>query len=517
VIRVAVICAVAAAPLPFGSIYPEAYVPLLAVAFATGIASWTRGIVARSRGAQVPAVPGAGPLLALHALVLLQLLPLPPQLLGWVSPGSYALHYIPPPAEPWPWFPITVYVPDTQRGLVFLAGMSLLYATVFRDFQAERWRRRLAWGVVGSGMFLTCSALVQAASPEPTKIYGLFRAETDWAVFGAYLNRNHFAGYMAMVVPLGFAFAAAVFGAYLNRNHFAGYMAMVVPLGFAFAAEAFQNAFRRSRGRSFWRGLGERETNALARRSAVAILPLVGLLATQSRGGIGASAASAAVFLALLRRRWQAWLVVALLALGGLLLVDLDAMLRGFETRGFNRLEGWRDMLDLVRFFPVFGVGLNAFGPAFRPYQDIEPELWYGEAHNDYLQILFDTGVVGAGLFLLLVARLLVAGARRLGNDPLTAGVLAGIAASAAHALVDFDWQIPANAATFVALVGLALAGSCGSEAAPRPSGRGTPRRPAPRARPRTRSSPRSGRLPAGGSDGALRAAAVWAPRGRPP
>ncbi len=80
-------------------------------------------------------------MIAIPALVLLQLLPLPPQLLGWVSPGSYALHYIPPPPEPWPWFPITVYVPDTQRGLVFLAGMSLLYATVFRDFQAERWRR----------------------------------------------------------------------------------------------------------------------------------------------------------------------------------------------------------------------------------------------------------------------------------------------------------------------------------------------------------------------------------------
>jgi len=69
VIRVAVICAVAAAPLPFGSIYPEAYVPLLAVAFAAGIASWTRGVVARSRGTHVATVPGAGPLLALHALV----------------------------------------------------------------------------------------------------------------------------------------------------------------------------------------------------------------------------------------------------------------------------------------------------------------------------------------------------------------------------------------------------------------------------------------------------------------
>ncbi len=467
-IRVAVICAVAAAPLALGSIYAEAYIPLLGVAFASGIASWSRGIVARGRGAHVPGIPGTGPLLALHALVVLQLLPLPPRLLGWVSPGSYALHYIPPPAGPWPWFPITVYPPDTHWGLAFLAGMSLLYATVFRDFQLERWRRRLAWAVVGSGIFLTCAALVQAASPEPTKIYGLFRAQTDWAVFGAYLNRNHFAGYMAMVVPLGFAFAA----------------------------EAFQDASRRSRGRSFWRGLGERETNALARRSAVAIVPLVGLLATQSRGGIGAFVVSAAVFLALLRRRWQALLVVTLLAVGGLLLVDLGAMLRGFETRGFNRLEGWLDMLDLVRFFPVFGVGLNAFGPAFRPYQDIDPGLWYGEAHNDYLQILFDTGMVGAVLCLVLVGRLLSGGARSLGRDPLTAGIVAGIAASAAHALVDFAWQIPANAATFVTLVGLAMAGSCGPGALPHQTHE---------------------RLPAGAARAGFRAARVSCSRRRTP
>jgi hypothetical protein len=46
-----------------------------------------------------------------------------------------------------------------------------------------------------------------------------------------------------------------------------------------------------------------------------------------------------------------------------------------------------------------------------------------------------------------------------VGRDPLVAGIFAGIAASGAHAVVDFDWQIPANAAGFVALCGLAVAG----------------------------------------------------------
>ena len=46
------------------------------------------------------------------------------------------------------WRPITVNPADTARGFAFLAGMSLLYAAVFREFDDERWRRRLAGTVV---------------------------------------------------------------------------------------------------------------------------------------------------------------------------------------------------------------------------------------------------------------------------------------------------------------------------------------------------------------------------------
>ena len=325
VMRACVIAAVATAPLVFGAIDPRAYVPLLAVAYVTGLASWIRAVGARGGGRAVPRLPGAWVLLALHALVLLQLVPLPPRWLLLISPGSYALYYIPPPVDlPAPWRPISVSPNDTLRGLAFLAAMSLLYATVFRELREERWRRRLCAALAGTGLILTVVALVQAASPEPTRIYGLFRPRLDWAVFGPYVNRNHFAGYMAMVVPLGFAFAA----------------------------EAVRDAAERFRRLGLWRALGEREVSALGRRAAVAIVLLVGLLASQSRGGIVAGAVSLAVFLLMFRRRWQAFAFVALLLLVGLLTVDLSAMQRGFETRGFNRLELWRDMLQLVPQFP---------------------------------------------------------------------------------------------------------------------------------------------------------------------
>src|SRR6185436_12612447 len=97
---------------------------------------------------------------------------------------------------------------DTARGLAFLAAMSLLYAAVFWEFDDDRWRRRLCLMVVMVGAGLTLIALLQAASLQPTRIYGLWRPQWDWGVFGPYVSKNHFAGYMAMAIPLSFALAA---------------------------------------------------------------------------------------------------------------------------------------------------------------------------------------------------------------------------------------------------------------------------------------------------------------------
>jgi O-antigen ligase len=81
---------------------------------------------------------------------------------------------------------------------------------------------------------------------------------------------------------------------------------------------------------------------------------------------------------------------------------------------------------------------------------------WIGEAHNDYLQALLDGGVIGAALvaWLLLVA---FRGAlARAPRSPLDLSLFGALLGFALHGLVDFNGQIPANAATWVALAALA-------------------------------------------------------------
>jgi O-antigen ligase len=426
-----VIGALALAPLALGSVTESAYIPLLAVCFAVGLYSWARGHVLRTLGASVPAVPLAGPLLAFHALVLFQLVPLPPFLLRRLSPGSFA-HYhdrlLVPVERFWP---ISVSPPDTLRGLFFLAGFSLLFGAVYREFEAERWRRRLAYMVVVVGLFMTLVGLVQSASGTKA-IYGVIHTIYDWAIFGPYVNRSHFAGYIVMAIPLAVAFAIEALSG-LRRDW-------------------------RSRRRG-WLALGGAAANAFVRRAVEAMMLVVGLIASQSRGGVVAFGVSMAALPFTSRHRRAALAVVVLVALLGLPWLGLSEIVHGFESRGIegSRIDMWRDMLPMFPSFPLLGSGFNAFGTAYAPYQTIWRTDFIGEAHDDYLQVLFDTGLVGAGLFAVLWARTFRAAFRAASRSAFGVGLFGSLLALAVHALVDFNWQIPGNAATYVALAALAF------------------------------------------------------------
>jgi O-antigen ligase len=133
---------------------------------------------------------------------------------------------------------------------------------------------------------------------------------------------------------------------------------------------------------------------------------------------------------------------------------------RSFESRGFGlgRARIWADAVRLVPDFPLLGVGFNAFGTAYPRYQTIWKSNWIGEAHNEYLQVLIDLGLLGAVLasaLLLLLLRAALHVARR--GQALDAGLLGSVLAACLHNLVEFNWQIPANAVCFAVLAGVTM------------------------------------------------------------
>jgi O-antigen ligase len=428
--RLAVLVLLVAAPLALGSVHPAAYVPLVAASLVLGALSFVRARRMRARGERVPRVTGARLILAFHALVALQLLPLPPFLLGILSPGTLRFHAEVSLVPERGFHPVSVNPADTARGLVFVAAIACLYAAVFREFAAPHWRVRLARTVVATGAAMSLLALVQAATVG-NRIYGLYRPDADWAVFGPYVNRNHFAGYVVMAIPLALAFTAE-------------------------AARRLHAAFRRRR--AGWLALGEPEGSEAVRRGAEAIVLIVGLLASRSRGGLLGFLVSLVMLPRAFARSWRVLALIGLVLVSSAPFVDLRPLLEGFESRGIHqsRLALWQDILPMVRSFPLLGCGLNAFGTAYPRHQTVLKGDWVGQAHNEYLQALVDTGFPGLFVMLALVLTLLRAAWEAAPRSALDAGILGSLLALAAHNLVDFNWQIPANAATYASLAALA-------------------------------------------------------------
>ena len=128
-----------------------------------------------------------------------------------------------------------------------------------------------------------------------------------------------------------------------------------------------------------------------------------------------------------------------------------------------GRMAIWKDSLPMFYDFPVFGVGLGVWSELFTHYQSGPwSQYYYTAAHNDYFELLAETGVVGFGL----LAWFFVAGGKRLvhgienapsKNLPLLAGILAALGGMALHEWLDYSLQIPANAFLFTVLLAVGL------------------------------------------------------------
>jgi O-antigen ligase len=117
--------------------------------------------------------------------------------------------------------------------------------------------------------------------------------------------------------------------------------------------------------------------------------------------------------------------------------------------------------IDIIKNHPLIGTGLGAFGVVYTGYDSRNGMYRLEQAHNDYLQILSDGGIVGAVIGLFFVVSLFRMGfSRRDSRDDFRRGVatgaLAGCFAVLVHSFFDFTLHTPANALLFLVLAALA-------------------------------------------------------------
>jgi O-antigen ligase len=211
-------------------------------------------------------------------------------------------------------------------------------------------------------------------------------------------------------------------------------------------------------------------------------LALASLLLSGSRGGLLALSAEIAIAAVVLRRaaarrseRRRPTTAAALTLLAGLLLfayiapgwvaIKLGSVAhvdRTWAEWAGDRKKMAVDALRMWRAHPLLGVGLGDFETAFPRYQSFPSDLWYDHAHNDYVEAVAETGLVGALLILsalLLFFRLAFqdwSHRFRSHGAWIRLGATLGCCGMLVHSWGDFNLHIPANAAWFAVLAGIA-------------------------------------------------------------
>lgn len=312
--------------------------------------------------------------------------------------------------------------------LHFLALLIFLSAFLTFVDSAER-LRKLVYVITIFGFVFAFFAILQAVL-SPTKIYGIY--ETKFAVpFGSFVNRHNFAAYMEMTLglPLGLMFAGAV-----GRDKRLIFVTAIGLMGIALLLSGSRGGFV----------------------SLIAEIFFLIILTTKTKNKI-----QFAVKIAL------SILLLALIIVGAILIGGESSLTRFAETAASsdfstNRTHIWNVTLSVIKNTLPFGAGFGAYGNAYTAYDSLNGLERVEQAHNDYLQVLADAGIVGLLLGAYFLYQLFKTGFRSAKTSNkfrrgIAIGALAGCFAILVHSLFDFVLHTTAIATLFVTLVSLVV------------------------------------------------------------
>ncbi len=428
-------------PLALGSVHMWSSSLSLTVVFLMTAVFLARRVL--DGGLVIPAVP-AWPFLGLIFLVAsVQILPMPLRVLEVISPEKASLGQA--AAVPFAvggLHSLSLYPRATIGAVLKLSAFVALFLLVTNLFRTDRALKKLALAIACTGFAVALVGLLQHA------------AGTD-GIYGFWRSRYWKAG------------EGSFFGSFVNKNHFAGYMEMSIPLTLALGVG------RRSRRRV--KTLSRRFVDAesgIFRTLFVLFCASVmfwALLCSGSIGGIASLALAAAIVVltpALRRGSWKFRffaIVGVLLACAGISAYVGDASPLAFAGIDSSRAHVWQDSLTMGSKHPWMGTGLGTFEHVFPVYSTLHDGVTYRHAHNEYVQFFAEMGIFGliglAGVFVVLAFLSLSSLRRniRLRSSSLAIASLTGALSLTLHGIVDFNFHITANALTLAVVAGIAL------------------------------------------------------------
>jgi O-antigen ligase len=249
-----------------------------------------------------------------------------------------------------------------------------------------------------------------------------------------------------------------IYGPYVNHNHYAGLMEMLVPIPLVLSLTKLASA----------------KTRAAA--AAVAAVMVGTIFLSGSRGGMLAIVVELLILALLLVKqqrglRTAVGIGVFLVIVGGLLVwVGGGELTKRIATVGPSHSELSSDVRhyinrDGLRMFlkkPILGWGLGTFPVVYPQFRTFYTNFFINQAHNDYLQLLVEMGLLGFATMIWFLVTLYTRAIKKIGHwtseisGAVTLACVLGLSGILVHSAVDFNLQIPANAALFYVLCTIA-------------------------------------------------------------
>jgi O-antigen ligase len=377
----------------------------------------------------------------LAGVVLLQLCPMPASWFGRSAESAIAIarpgHISSDP-----------YSTRTQFLILVACFVAFFLAQIVSRDRSRK--RRLIVSLVALGTFEAFYGLVQYLSGWQ-KIFTYVKKFDLEEATGTYINRNHFAGLLEMILPFCLAL---LFYEYvkLRRDH----PQPVVGLKTLAIRPGVQRVI-------LW--------------LAVAVILFAALIFSRSRMGILAASISLLVVFGLagisqFREKAASLLVVTFMVLcvGLALWIGPGPIVGRFQNVGDeyalgdqSRLSIWRDTIPLIEHRPLLGNGLGAFPVVYTAGQTAFLGKFVNHAHNDYLELAADLGLPAAIILFVSICLILAHSIRSFLSGEgdferiVALGCAGSIVAILLHSLADFNLYIPANALLFSLILGLAV------------------------------------------------------------
>lgn len=435
------------APLAFGTVEPWS---LLAVQLLIAAAVMAFCLQSRQAAGKLVHVPGLFPLLFLVGWIAIQLVPLPVSVVKVLSPETYRVYQpVYTLLENERWMVLSVYPKATAlEGLRITAYVLFYVLTVQLLSHGGRLKRTVlicSWLAAAIGLV----AILQKFS-SPGKIYWLRAVTANASPAGPWINRSQYCGYAEMVTPLVLALAL--------------YYRPLVGSG---------ESWRRRIVAFFSRDDGGNPHILLG----FGLLVLASsIFLSLSRGGIIAFSLSLLVFFLLLAWKEAKYSSLWFIGVFFLLLLAvswfgwqpiIERFDRIFTSSGelaIDRFRIWENVWRILKDFWLTGSGFGTFIAIFPRYRTFPGEEIYDHAHNDYLELLTDGGIIGFVLVAWFVLAVLREGWRMLRRRRdryailVCIAALTGIAAVLIHGVSDFNSHNPAVGLYFFFLCGLLVA-----------------------------------------------------------